>query len=211
MNKLADFISLPPRFASDEEIARHEREIREAQELERKRERREAWAMVEASIPVVHSEAKLDAEWLRALVGPRAMRGAHAAIQAPRVVLMGPTSAGKSSLAVAMLRARKDLGARFVDCMRLGTARIQHRAGDGEAPAVEAAMLAKFALLDELGGERHTQNSAVGEVIHERHAQKRPTWFTTGQTPEELSARYGTGEVRRVFEGAVVIKLGGRK
>jgi len=166
---------------------------------------------VEASIPAAYSDAKLDARWLQILIGPRAMQEARAAIQAPRVILMGPTSAGKSSLAVAMLRARKDLGARFVDCMRLGSARIQHRAGDGEAPAVEAAMLAKFALLDELGGEKHTQNNATGDVVHERHANRLPTWFTTGQEPAELSVRYGTGEVRRVFEGAIVIKLGGRK
>lgn len=211
MNRLDEFLKFPPRFATPDELERHEREVRESVEYEEKLRRRDAWTEVEATIPALHRDAKLDAPWLRALVGLRVIRPAESMCHELKLVFIGPTGAGKSSLAVAMLRARHDLYSRFVNCLRLGTARIQHQAGDGEALYVESAMRAPFALLDELGGERHTQNNATADVIFERHARALPTWFTTGLDEGELAARYGGGAARRVFEGATVIRLGSSK
>ena len=207
--ELADVLRLPPRLASPEELERHEREVREAEaELQRTR-RAAAVARVEETIPERYATARLNARWLQELAGPEAMVKARAAVTAPLVVFMGPTRAGKTSLAVAMLRARNDLGARFVRAKRLGTARIQHPAGAGEAPYVEMAMRAGFVLIDELGGESMTQNDALPDVVFERHESVLPTWFTTGLDAKGVGDRFGGGVHRRIFEGAVIIKLKG--
>lgn len=209
LQTLAEIIQFPPRLASPEELARHEREIREAEALEARRLRREARDRVEATIPEVYAGARLDAPWLHALVGARAMAQAREALSAPLVVFFGPPGAGKTTLAVAMMRARGEDGSRFVSAKRLGTARIQHPAGAGEAPYVETAMRAKLALIDEVGAESLTQNDALPDVIFERHAHVLPTWYTTGLEPKAIGERFGGGAERRILEGAVVIRLKG--
>lgn len=134
------------------------------------------------------------------------------------VVLRGLPGAGKTSLLVAALRVRfnrADWRTRLVmaDATDLGVCRIQHPAGQGEAPLVEAAMVANLLLLDDLGNERQTQNNAVPDVIMSRHRDDLPIWFTTGETREQVAAKYGGGVMRRVFDGALVIEMrkdGGR-
>lgn len=130
------------------------------------------------------------------------------------VVLRGPPGSGKTSLAVAALRAVRDRPRRdgstprvaFADAHQLGTARIQHAAGHGEAPYVAAAIGAELLLLDDLGQERQTQNNAVPDVILQRHADDVPTWVTTGEDWPQLAAKYGGGVARRLREGALVIR-----
>lgn len=131
------------------------------------------------------------------------------------VTVGGLAGVGKTSLAVWMLRqlldapdapAPKDI--EVISAYRLGTARIQHRAGDGEPAIVEAAMRASLLLLDDLGSERDTQNNAIPDIIFGRHDDDLPTWITTGLSSEQIRARYGDGVSRRVFEGALTIKLG---
>lgn len=141
------------------------------------------------------------------------------------VIFAGAAGSGKTSLAVAALRAAWEIQVSgpdvsefdvadakrmmFVHAHRLGVARIQHRAGDGEAPDVAAAMRASVLLLDDVGSERDTANNAVPDVIFERHAEGRDTWITTGLTVPQLKARYGDGVTRRMLERALIVKLGG--
>lgn len=128
------------------------------------------------------------------------------------VVLRGMPGTGKTSLLCAALRVlydRHDWRQRLVmaDAYELGSARIQHPAGQGEAPVVDAAMEATLLLLDDLGNERQTQNNAVPDVIMARHHADVPTWITTGETREQIAAKYGGGVMRRVFDGALVIEM----
>lgn len=188
---------------------------------ERAASRRAAYVrLAEESIPPAFEAASLEAEWLRRLVGARAIADATQALSVARAVFVGPPGSGKTSLAIAMMRAAiaaeevhpwRTCGARYVSAHRLAKARAIHPLGDGEPPLVAMALKAPLLVLDELGGEDARHSSAVAEVIYERHADDLPTWVTTGVTPERLAERYGGGIARRLFEGAQVFRLTGRR
>lgn len=128
-------------------------------------------------------------------------------LAAQRVVFVGPAGSGKSSLACACLRRRIPHGF-WLSALRLGTARIQHSAGDGESALVERSMAAPLLLLDEVGGETKTATNAVRDVLFARHDADLPTWITTGFTSKQLAETYGDGALRRIIEEAYVVKLG---
>lgn len=172
-----------------------------------------------ARIPAAYAGADLAAPWLVALVGRDAIARARDAAGQERAAFLGPPGAGKSSLAAAMFRARAASETsmpalrryRWTSAHALAKARAVHPLGDGEAPAVEAALEASLLVVDELGGEDPRYASAVAEVLYERHAAARPTWVTTGVGSREIATRYGGGIARRVFEGAEVFRLGGQR
>ena len=171
---------------------------------------RRASASLERSIPPTYRWATLDAKELPDRVCAPAIGIGKTAYHEPRVCLMGQTRSGKTSLAVAMLRAwvaKHERIALFIPAHRLGVARIQHAAGHGEAELVETAMQAPMVLLDDLGSERDFPINPIADVIFERHAQDLPTWMTTGFTREPLVTRYGAGVVARLFERARVIQV----
>lgn len=120
---------------------------------------------------------------------------------------------GKSSMGAAALRMAFERGmdVAMISAHKLGQARIQHPAGHGEAPIVERAMTVPLLLLDDLGNERQTATNAVPDVLFERHEAGLQTWVTTGETGEQLQAKYGGGVVRRVFENAAVIRCEARR
>lgn len=126
-----------------------------------------------------------------------------------RVVFAGPSGAGKTSFAIACLRERAPYGI-FVSAMDLASARIQSRAGDGEAPTVDLAKRAPLVLIDEVGGEEKTSTNAVKPVIWKRLDNDLPTWITTGFNRSELLAMYGDGGLRRLTENATIIQLGAK-
>jgi hypothetical protein len=174
---------------------------------------RRASASLERSIPPTYAWATLDAPELPERVHVPAIGIGKFACHEPRVCFTGTSRAGKTSLAIAMLRAwvaKHERAAMFVAAHRLGVARIQHPAGHGEAELVEAAMKAPLILLDDLGSERDFPTNPIPDVIVERHAQDLPTWVTTGLPREPLVARYGAGVVARLFERARVIHVGAR-
>lgn len=157
---------------------------------------------------------------------PSSFQGAGATLVASGLrgaVFVGPAGAGKTSLAVAAFRAlvegsyvrtRWDTSRarhRYTSAHALAKARAMHPLGEGESPLVLAALSAPLLLIDELGGEDPRYASAVTEVLYERHAEGRPTWVTTGVGPSELATRYGGGIARRLFEGAEVFRLQGRR
>lgn len=70
-------------------------------------------------------------------------------------------------------------------------------------------------MLDDLGGNRRPltdwQGGAMRDLLSERHANLRPTMFTTNyETWEELEVRYGDHIVSRLIEACgVMIRMGG--
>ena len=168
---------------------------------------------LERTIPPAYRWARFGGDELTERVPHVSVALAQASCAEPRVCLMGGSRAGKTSLAVAMIREwvlRTRRPAAFVHAYRLGTARIQHPAGHGEPEEVAVSMRMPLILLDDLGSERDHAFSAIPDVIFERDAQSLPIWVTTGLTREQLVKRYGLGVVARVFERAKVIHVGGK-
>lgn len=163
-----------------------------------------AWSRI---VPKAHAGASFGARWLRELVGAAAF--AKLANAAERVTLLGPAGTGKTSLAVALLRTHHDAGGRvvFAQAHQLAKSRSLHRLGDGEAPAIAAALSAGTLVLDELGGELPQHSPVLAEVIHARHADCARTVVTSGLSLEAIGARYGGGIQRRLAEDATVLVL----
>lgn len=168
-----------------------------------------ARAIAAGSIPSRYAWARSDSPLLGARVKLRdpVDTVVRRVLGASRVVFSGPSGAGKTSLAAACLRDRGAAGL-FVSALRLGTARIQTHAGQGEAALVERAMEAPVLLIDELGGEQRTTTNAVRDVIFARHDADLTTWVTTGFRGAQLAEMYGDGMLRRLTEGAYVVALG---
>jgi len=175
-----------------------------------RRGRNEALAALERTIPPVYRWSRFSAPELRERVPVAAIALGQSSCREPRICVMGICRAGKTSLAVAMLRQWVVSSGRcgaFLHAYKLGVARIQHPAGHGEPEMVELAIRAPLVLLDDLGSERDHAMNAVPDVIFERHAENRPTWITTGLTRDQLVKRYGPGVVARIFERAKVIRI----
>ncbi len=134
----------------------------------------------------------------------------NTASKADRITLLGPAGAGKTVLATCALQQRARAEGKsgiFVEAYTLATARAQHGLGDGEADDVRDAKRAHILLVDDVGSEPTNPQSALVEVLHERHAQMLPTFVTTWMTPAELKHRYGDGCARRMIEGATVVDM----
>jgi len=167
----------------------------------RQAEDAEADEVAAKALPRRFAWARVDAPELRARVRCQGNLETltRRILGAGNVVFTGPSGSGKTSLAVACLRKRGRDGL-YVSAFKLGVARIQNAAGDGEAKLVERAMTIPWLLIDEVGAEPNTVNNAVAAVVFERYDQNLPTWFTTGLKSDDLSARYGAGFVRRLLE-----------
>ncbi len=143
------------------------------------------------------------------------LRGAKAAIirhRGPVVLLVGPSGAGKTSFAVACMRAvRRPF---FCSAADLERARIEHSAGQGEAPIVSRAMRAGVLVLDDLGQDKVSSVSAVEAVLLARHNAEAPTWITTGLggtvegVQAAIDARYNAGIARRLTEDGTALMVG---
>lgn len=132
-----------------------------------------------------------------------------AASQSRKLVLVGKSGAGKTSLAIALGRiwVRDNAkAARFCMAQDLASARRRSPLGK-EAPEVVEAMTARMLILDDLGTEPHEKDSAVVDTVFRRSAEDRPTWVTTWLAPEAMAERYGEGFTRRVYERARVVEL----
>ena len=127
------------------------------------------------------------------------------------VLFQGGPGQGKTSLAVALLRAaaeHRGVVGVFVDSRRLVDAKTGHRFG---APVPEMVRLAKTAgvlLLDELGAERPGVD-IVGDILHDRHMDERPSIYTTGLKLDDIGARYGGGIRRRAVKFTQFVALRG--
>ena len=157
-----------------------------------------------------------DPDLLAQYIGSRAaIDRAGACRHAASVVFVGASGTGKTSLAVAALRARyldqpHHAIARFVSAWQLGIARAVHKLGDDEPPLVELALRWRGVLLiDDLGSPKSDPPmSAIPDVLMARHDAELATWVTTWMTDSELEGRYGSGVARRVLEDAAIIDCG---
>ena len=184
------------------------------------RRRRDALRAFESSIPAIYRWARLGHPLLAQRVRLTTIPSEPPC--ALRVVFMGAAGAGKTSLAVALLRAmlERELARatlpsdddaeriarryRFAHAHRIGVAYLGGLEGAAE---LRAAIRAPLLLLDDVGAESTVPSNAVPEVIAERHAEERLTWITTGLSPREIAGRYGGGVARRVVENASILKL----
>jgi DNA replication protein DnaC len=177
------------------------------------------------SIPPVFRGLDAQAVRRRIQIAQEVLDQARLAKERLRVVLVGASGFGKTTLACWMLQQVIDGGlagtreeltrarwARFVDAPRLARAVREHPLGEGEAPLLESAHRASVLVLDDVGQELELRLNAnpVVDVIRERHARARTTWVTTFLAPEAFEKAYGSGTARRVFDEAAVISLGGR-
>lgn len=180
-----------------------------------------ARALTRARVPRRYLDADLaDDAMMRARV--RSLRARELAVSATTtrtVVLHGPIGTGKSTLAIAMLRAHVarqiDAGRRpdvlVVSAIDLELARAQHRLGSGsEAQLVAAARRSAILVIDDLGAESPRGTDVIASVVHARHDGERPMWITTGLTAAEIGVRYSAGVERRLYEGATIIHCAAR-
>jgi DNA replication protein DnaC len=189
----------------------------DAWELEQARLRLEAARDdFDASLPRGLAWARFSSKALpERVVGPGGAQDAitrsQHAVRCSNVLWYGPPAVGKSSLAAAAARAWVESTQRpalWVSAEKLVVARIQHRAGNGEAPLVTRAMSAPLVILDDLGAGGTHASDANGDVIRARVNNDLPLWITTGLEVEEMIARYDGGVVRRIYERAMRVKLG---
>jgi DNA replication protein DnaC len=130
----------------------------------------------------------------------------------PVLLLVGPTEAGKTSAAAALLneivergtaegakRREAELagGIRFLLSSRLASARSRSPLGEDPEEVVQA-LEATVLVIDELGLEEQRFIPELETIIHEWHSSGRRTIVTTGLTSEVLKERYQGGIVRRL-------------
>lgn len=123
-----------------------------------------------------------------------------------RVVIVGASGMGKTTLSVAMLRERAHRGLSIERCLFLPTWKLAVTRSEYVTPAMECDLL----VLDDLGSDREFPSSPVTSVIFQRHDDMKATWITTWMTPAQVAERYGDGIARRLFERCVAIDCDAR-
>jgi hypothetical protein len=179
------------------------------------RRRREALHAFEESLPPRYRDARFGHPDFR-----RRVSLATFPTKPPTSCLLffGASGTGKTTLAVALLRALfeskiaahpltrdDDVDAILRDCRfahahRLGSAALV----PGDPAEIKRAMRASVLLLDDLDKDADIKSNPVPALIADRHAEGRMTWITTELTPAGIAARYGDGIARRICENAFV-------
>ena len=182
------------------------------------RRRREALHAFEESLPLLYRTAHFGHPDFR-----RRVSLATFPTKPPTscLLLFGASGTGKTTVAVALLRALfeskiaahpltrdDDVNAILRDC-RLAHA---HRLGSagrvpGDPAEIRRAMRASVLLLDDLDRDEEIRSNPVPAIIAERHAEQRVTWITTELTPARIAERYGDGIARRICENATVVRF----
>lgn len=199
---------LPPRIAVRTEANAVEQLRSEQERAQTRTAKRVAETL--ACIPNGYAGLTLDSAGLAARVAPAGViAGARAAKGAPGIVFVGPSGAGKTTLASALLatvvtQEGATRSVAWIPARRLANARRDHVLGE-IPPLVAHATKVDILILDELGGEEATFASSVAEVICDRYDEARTTWITTGFDEGAIVARYGDGVARRVFGRSAIV------
>lgn len=165
-------------------------------------------------VPPRYQAARLDcAEIAGYIRNPSAVQRARLGVAARVAVLFGVSGAGKTTLAVALGHAmaeRRDVNAMFVAAPDLDAAPKEAKLGQGEPELVYQASRVPVLVLDELGAEPR-ETGAVGRVLHARHDRDRwvQTVIALALPPDEAARFYADGVVRRLLEGALLIRCDG--
>lgn len=177
---------------------------------------REPETALDRALPAFVRSLTLDSDALRARVERKeAIEETRTAIQSKRqkLVFVGVSGSGKTSLAAAALRAwypKAAAGPRtlWLPARDVAFARSRYPLGEGDPPLLSEAIGANMIVLDDLGQDPTLASSMVLDVVSGRYDAVRPFWVTTWLPLVEMSQRYGDGFARRVLEGATVIQCG---
>jgi hypothetical protein len=217
-----DVVYIPMCIACDKvRVRRFGSECASCGEATAARERRDsilrAWKTVPETLQWVAFENPRLAQWV---TDGDAIAKALKSLDAPLVTLVGGMRAGKTTLAIAMLREHvrrgtrkgaspRDVGharrARFVTTMDLVRERDETRLGEDHMPLRDVCERASVLVLDELG-ELRDPHAVIYGLLHMRHAQGRPTIVTTWLSREQCAETYG-GVAGRLFDDGVVIRV----
>lgn len=134
----------------------------------------------------------------------------HPGANADGVLFLGPTRAGKTSLAVNLFW-RRTLGDTRTRALMMSAAMYEAMSAERieRSDNFRRALSTDLLLLDDLGTEATSAfGSGCVELIAARHNANRETWVTTGLAKAHFVERYGAQVFERVHERARVIRLG---
>lgn len=122
-------------------------------------------------------------------------------LAAANAILVGPTGSGKTSFAVACIRARTPR------CLFVSADELSEF-GERKDELAERAKRTRLLLLDDLGTDVDNANNVITQVIQHRHNRGATTWITTGLSQSQLDRRYGEAFVRRGVKEAARFLFG---
>lgn len=143
----------------------------------------------------------------------------------PIVTFAGPTQAGKTTLACAMLNHVIELGANlgcddatlerarfamFGDAVDLALSRKEHRFGNGTPGDLLRAKNASMLVIDEFGREDRSDMD-VAKLIHQRCRDRKLTIVTTWMDRPAVTRAYDGGTATRLFTDSILFELGAPK
>lgn len=134
---------------------------------------------------------------------------AEANLHTRRLVFAGPTKSGKSTLACAMAAERIARGSIRVGYEDAHTFIASHAGKtDVIADRVDRMCRVGLAVIDEVGREDRTWVDFVAAIVGGRAKERKATWILTPFTRPDLVSRYDEATARRIYDDAVIIRLG---